>query len=302
LARVSNVASTRSRYLELDGTRVRYLVEPGPADGPVFVLVHGLGGSLENWSTLVPLLAQRGRVVRLDLGGFGKTRVEPARASVPGNLKLLTHFLRELALGPAVVIGNSMGGLLTLQLAATSPELVSRAVLIDPAVPASPRSRPHPMVLVAFGAYALPGVGQKLLDATAERSVSQQDMVQQMMSLISSHPELVPQSLIQEHLEIAQWRKENMPEADEAFLIAAKSVLWQSNNRKRFHELAIRDIAPTLLLHGDQDKLVNVKAARALAKRYPHWTYVEGADRGHSPMFDFPEWVRDEIFRWLDSL
>jgi pimeloyl-ACP methyl ester carboxylesterase len=61
-----------SRWVEVGGP-VHYREWPGPADGPTFVCVHGLGGSMVNWALVAPGLARRGRVLALDLAGFGLT-------------------------------------------------------------------------------------------------------------------------------------------------------------------------------------------------------------------------------------
>ncbi|WP_188836214.1 alpha/beta fold hydrolase [Flexivirga endophytica] len=294
-------AKLRERYVDLDGVRVHYVTEDGPKDGPRFVLVHGLGGSWANWADVMPSLAERGRVVALDLGGHGLTRTSPEQSTVTANLQLLRRFVLSTCEDrPAVVVGNSMGGLLAAQLAALDKRAVAGAVLIDPAIPPTPVGRPDPMVLVGFGISAMPVVGPRMLAGQGKR-VPVEKQVEFTMRLVTSDFDRISPELYKLHLDEALQRPDRVGNTDAQYLSATKSLLWQLFRRGRFAQQMHRIIQPTLLLHGAQDRLVHVRTARALAAAHPHWTYVEGADKGHTPMLDHPEWVADEILRWADS-
>lgn len=289
------------RYVDLDGVRVHYVTEHGPADGPRFVLVHGLGGSWANWADVMPLLAQRGRVVALDLGGHGLTQATPAQSTVPANLTLLQRFVHSTSPDrPVVVIGNSMGGLLAAQLAALDTRAVAGAVLIDPAIPPTPSARPHPMVVAGFGISSLPFVGPRVLAGQSKR-VALEEQVDFTMRLVTSNFDRISPELRRLHLDDTLERRQTIQNADAQYLAATKSVLWQLFRRGRFTRTMYRILQPVLLLHGAQDRLVHVKTARALAAAHPQWTYVEGADKGHTPMLDYPEWVAEEVLDWVDA-
>src|SRR3712207_5067033 len=125
----------QSRTVHLGGP-VHYVdFGGGPDGGPTVVLVHGLGGSHLNWDLLAPLLTSHARVLALDLPGFGRSEPGDRRASVPANVLVLDRFLREVVGGPAVLVGNSMGGMISLFASARSPQRVAGTVLLDPAVP-----------------------------------------------------------------------------------------------------------------------------------------------------------------------
>ena len=294
-------ARLRDRFIDLDGVRVHYVTKDGPKDGPRFVLVHGLGGSWANWAEVMPALAERGRVIALDLGGHGLTDAPPERSTVPANLLLLQRFVRTMCDDrPAIVIGNSMGGMLTGQLAALDKRAVAGAVLIDPAIPPTPASRPHPLVLVGFGIQSLPYVGPRFMAGQSQR-VSLEEQVEFTMRLVTSHADRISPELRQLHLEDTRQRRARIKDPDAQYLAATKSVLWQLLRRERYAKQMHRILAPVLLMHGAQDRLIHVRTARALAADHPHWSYVEGADKGHTPMLDHPDWVADEILDWLDA-
>src|SRR5437667_394380 len=150
----------RSRTIDLDGP-VHYADFGGT--GPTLVLVHGLGGSHVNWLAVAPVLARRARVLAVDLAGFGRTPLGERSADVHTNRVLLDRFLDAVAAGPAVLVGNSMGGLVALMEAALAPERVAGLVLVAPAQPRSAEARVDGSVAALFTLYALPLVGEHVL-------------------------------------------------------------------------------------------------------------------------------------------
>src|SRR5436309_2865366 len=150
----------RSRTIDLDGP-VHYADFGGT--GPTLVLVHGLGGSHVNWLAVAPVLARRARVLAVDLAGFGLTPLGERSADVHTNRVLLDRFLDTVAAEPAVLVGNSMGGLLAMMEAALAPERVAGLVLVAPAQPRSAEARVDGTVAVLFTLYALPLVGEQVL-------------------------------------------------------------------------------------------------------------------------------------------
>src|SRR4051794_7431208 len=123
-----------SATLDWDGP-VHYVDYGGDPDGPTVVLVHGLGGSHLNWDLLAPLLSPHGRVLALDLPGFGRSEPGSRRATVRANVAVLRRFLTEIAGDRTVLVGNSMGGMISIFAAAAAPPSVDAVVLLDPALP-----------------------------------------------------------------------------------------------------------------------------------------------------------------------
>jgi pimeloyl-ACP methyl ester carboxylesterase len=102
-------------------------------DGTPIVFVHGLGGSHLNWCLIGPQLAEGRRAVALDLNGFGLTPGTRATSNVHHNAMLLNRFVREITGTPVILVGNSMGGLISILQASAEPDIVAGLVLIDPA-------------------------------------------------------------------------------------------------------------------------------------------------------------------------
>src|SRR4051794_41430506 len=96
-----------SATLDWDGP-VHYVDFGGNPDGPTFVLVHGLGGSHQNWDLLAPLLTPHGRVLALDLPGFGRSEPGSRRASVRANVAVLRRSPSDVAGCPVGLVRNSL--------------------------------------------------------------------------------------------------------------------------------------------------------------------------------------------------
>ena len=108
-ATTGSMSSMQTRTVDLDGP---VNVADFGGSGPPMVLVHGLGGSHLDWMDTGPRLAERAHVLAPDLIGHGRTPLEGRSASVSSNVELLDRFIVEVAGSPAVVVGNSMGGLI----------------------------------------------------------------------------------------------------------------------------------------------------------------------------------------------
>ena len=124
----------RSDFTVVGGYRVHYYAL-GPSDGPVVVLVHGLGGRSEDWEKLAPFLARAGyRVYLPDLPGFGESE-KPANFSysISDEAKIVACFFDALGLKQVDLGGWSMGGWIVQLVAAKHPDRVRRLMLFDSA-------------------------------------------------------------------------------------------------------------------------------------------------------------------------
>jgi pimeloyl-ACP methyl ester carboxylesterase len=123
-----------SRYVRVHGFRVHYLAD-GPANGPVVVLVHGLGSRAEDWLNLTPYLVNAGyRVYIPDLPGYGRSeRPRDFSYSVHDEATVVEEFMATLGLKRVDLGGWSMGGWIVELVAAQHPEVVNRLMLFDAA-------------------------------------------------------------------------------------------------------------------------------------------------------------------------
>lgn len=114
--------------------------ETGTSTEHVFVLVHGIGMGRIVYADVAPILAQRGRVLAVDLPGFGDSPEPGTETTIEETAGNLARFVRELGFGRVILVGHSMGTQVCAQLAVDHPELVEGLVLIAPTVNRHERS------------------------------------------------------------------------------------------------------------------------------------------------------------------
>ena len=129
------IGRLESRWFVVDGwgLHARVSVEPVPAAAPAVVLVHGLGVASTYLVPTAVRLALDYPVYAPDIPGFGESagRQRFALTDAAGHLAAL---LDRLGIGPAGVVGHSMGGYVAVELAADFHDRVSRLVLVDAAL------------------------------------------------------------------------------------------------------------------------------------------------------------------------
>ncbi len=116
--------------VDIAGSSLHYLDygDPGP-DRLVFVLVHGLGGRWQHWTENIPELAEHGRVIAVDLPGFGCSGPPVGGYSIDAFADAIAELVRQLDLPKVVFVGHSLGGPLTVRLANRHPDLVHAIIL-----------------------------------------------------------------------------------------------------------------------------------------------------------------------------
>jgi pimeloyl-ACP methyl ester carboxylesterase len=265
------------------------------AGAPPLVFVHGLGGSHLDWAPIGAGLAEGRRVVALDLRGFGMTPGDRRTATIAGNVDLLDRFLREVLGRPAVLCGNSMGGLIALLQAHRNPDTVAGLALLDPALP-QPGPRPELRVIGLALACVLPGIGELAL--RAERTwITPRQRVHNVLEHCFADPSRASDELVEALVALAEWR---LRRADNVgpFLAAMRSTIPVVAGRRYRPAMAAVQV-PVLLIHGEQDRLVSVQSSRTAAAANPRWQtrFLPGV--GHMPQLEAPELVQDTVTKWL---
>jgi pimeloyl-ACP methyl ester carboxylesterase len=290
-------AGAGSQFVDVDGP-AHFVDLGGPASGPLVVGLHGLGGSHLNWSAVAPMLNRRARVVALDLVGHGLTPVGARTADIEGHRRLVSGFLAALGGRPAILMGNSMGGLVAALQAAEEPGSVAGLILIDPALPTARLGLVHPRVIANFLLCAVPGVGEGYLTQRRRHTTAEQS-VHRVLDVCCVDAGRVPSDVVEAHVALTE--RLDRTRADAAYLRSARSLSMlmarPAETISRLEALA----QPTLLLHGARDVLIPLATARRMSATHPDWRFEVAADTGHIPMLEAPEWTRAAIERWLDG-
>ena len=294
----------RTRTVDLAGP-VHYADFGGPEQDalrgtPTIVCVHGLGGSHVNWIAVGPRLAGRARVLAIDLAGFGRTPLAGRRTGLEPNRRLLDRFLTEVVGGPAILMGNSMGGTIAMLEAAAEPEHVAGLILVCPAVPKPAGVRLDREITSALAAYATPGLGVWMLRRRRQR-LGTEGTLREALRLCCVDPERIPPQALDAMLDFAVERS-RMPWADTAYLEAARSLVnAHTKERRRLFQQIRRIEATTLLVQGAADRLVLLAAAQQVARMRPDWTFTVLDGVGHLPMLEDPRRLMTVVDEWLEG-
>src|SRR5919201_493291 len=287
----------RHETAHLLGGPVHYVDHGG--QGPALLLIHGLGGSTTNWLDVAPRLAVHNRVLALDLVGFGHTPAAGRRSDLETNRALIDALLREVVHEPAVLVGNSMGGLLAMLEAATAADRVRALVLVNPAVPKPLGLRVDRIAAAFVASFELPRIGERWLRRRASR-LGPEGTVREVLALVDLPESKMSRSTFEAHVELVRQRA-SMPWAERSTVEAARSLLMFLARPRRLYRLLDSITTPVLLIHGHKDRLVPLVAAHAIHKARPDWTFKDLEEIGHVPMLEVPEEFVAIVQPWLDE-
>src|SRR5215218_1544718 len=122
----------QEKTVSVFGAKINY-VEAGDPSKPTVILLHGLGGNLQNWVFTVPALAANYHVIAPDQIGFGKSDRLMLKYRVGTYVDFLDKFMSELKIEKASLVGNSLGGWVAAMTAMKYPNRVEKIVLADAA-------------------------------------------------------------------------------------------------------------------------------------------------------------------------
>lgn len=273
-------AESTGKFVEIPGFRIHY--NEAGAGHPV-VMLHGSGPGATGWSNFRPnieTLAKRFRVLAVDMPGWGESSTVhgPAR----DHPSALIGVLDALGIEKAALIGNSMGGHTSLVTAAKWPDRVSHLITMG-----SPSPGP---ALFAPGGGLTEGL-KVLMEAYEDPSPANFKSLVQIMCF---DPAMATDELAQLRSTAAL----SHPEHLESFLRIRYSdpkASWFGMD-ERLHEIA----APTLILHGRDDRVLPLENSLNLLARIPnsrlvllnrcgHWAQIEHADEFNRLVTDFVE-------------
>ncbi len=261
-----------TRKVPVDGREVN-VVDTGethPARPPL-VFVHGLGGAWQNWLLNIPAFMGSHRVIAPDLPGFGESEMPRQDVSIKGYARVLDGLLGELGVDSAVVVGNSMGGFVSAELALSFSTRVERLVLVSAAGLSIENYRRSPLLVGArvwaIGATWLGARGDAVIARPRGRRVG--------MQLLVRYPEKLSAPLA---LELA--RGTGTP----GFVPAMKALLSYG-----FRDQLARIEVPTLVVWGRNDMLVPRGDAREYVELIGSNARREMfEDTGHLSMLERP--------------
>lgn len=243
------MAGMESQTTTVEGIRLHYNVV-GPSNGPVVVLVHGLGGRAEDWRNLAPFLAHAGyRVYMPDLPGYGRSQ-QPAdfSYSVPDQAQVVVGFFDALGLKQVDLGGWSMGGWIVQCIASEHPERVRKLMLFDSA-----------------GLYVKPDWDTRLFTPGSLADLDQLD------ALLMPHPPVVPVFIGRDILRLS----------DKNAWVVQRALASMLTGKDATDNLLPGLKMPVLLVWGADDKITPLTQGETMHKLIPQSQLVVIPGCGH---------------------
>ncbi|MDX2231640.1 MAG: alpha/beta fold hydrolase [Leptolyngbyaceae cyanobacterium bins.349] len=287
-------------------TRYTYLRAQQDNQSAPMILLHGFGASIGHWRQNLPTLGQHHTVYALDMLGFGASEKVTAPYGIEFWVEQVYDFWQTFVRQPVILVGNSIGSLICLAVAAQHPDMVRAIVMLnlpDSSVLESPKwlsgalSCLHPVTQPLLGAVkwvvTLPPVFNTLFWAIRQPA---------MLRLWAKQAYATPSAITDELIDIF-----SSPAYERG---AARTLRAMVNGKPTSTSLtakvsyAAKDVLPQLqmpilLFWGLKDKMVPPALARRFLKYSASLELVEIEEAGHCPHDEHPELVNREIIRWI---
>jgi len=262
-------APVPSSFISVDGMDVHFRDEGDVTDSIPIVLIHGTGSSLHTYNDWTSKLIMDHRVVRMDLPGYGLTGPIPHRDySINNYVVFLKHFLETLGIESCVLAGNSLGGRLAWNFTAEYPNMVEKLILIDASgYPSKAKSTP-----LAFKIAQTPII-KNIFTFITPRFIAKASVEN-----VYEDKTKVTKKLVDRYFELT------LREGNRQAFIDRFRIPSDTNSHKKIKLIAQR----TLILWGEQDKLIPLKMAYQFHNDLANDTLVILKDVGHIPMEESP--------------
>lgn len=273
------------RWVNVDGQPIN-AIELG--EGPPIVFVHGLSGSWPNWLEQLPVLARGHRVIALDLPGFGHSPMPREQITISGYARTLDGLLGALGVDAATLVGNSMGGFISAELAIAYPQRVERLVLVS-AAGIGTYQRPDVMRAVPWltRAERIVAAYTAWLASKSDAVVRRRGLRNATLGLVVRHPGRLPGPLAAEQL-----RGAGKP----GFLQALQGIM-EYPIEERLPEIA----CPTLIVWGSEDRVISRRDADVFERLIPGSRKVMFEDTGHMAMLERPAAFNELLERFVEE-
>ena len=266
-------------WVSVNGMRIHCLVVGPESADPPLVLVHGWSGAAADWAPLLGALPHGRRAIAVDLPGSGRSDKPDAAYDLPWFLDFLRAFCAAVSAPSILLAGHSLGGMMAVHFAARFPAVVEKLILLDP--------------------YGMKGERGKY-----ERLAHLGPVVRLAFSL--NHRAFIERAI---RLNVLYGRDPELVKA--ATDSTASSILGREGARAlarvtarvvgRLHVDGLLPTLPqpTLLIWGENDRLLAPSWAGAFSARLRRVTVQTIPGAGHMPMFEKPAEVAEKIEKFL---
>jgi 2-hydroxy-6-oxonona-2,4-dienedioate hydrolase len=261
--------STPQKFTNVNGYTIRYL-DYGPPDAKILILLHGIGASAERWSRVIPTLSKYFHLIIPDIIGFGYSDKPAVEYTMDFFVDFFRTFLDNLNMSKPSIIGSSFGGHVATEFAIRFNRMVEKLVLVSPAgmMKTSTPTLDRYIMAALYPDY------QRVYDVFREM-VYESDAVNE---------EIVMDFVNRMRLTNAKY----------AFMSTVLGIRYAPKLNGRLSNI----IAPTLLIWGEQDRMIPLQYAKEYDE-IPKREIVVIRNCGHTPYVEKPAMFNKSVLKFL---
>jgi 4,5:9,10-diseco-3-hydroxy-5,9,17-trioxoandrosta-1(10),2-diene-4-oate hydrolase len=251
-------------------------------EGPPLLLLHGIGGSADEWLDVMPRFAARYRVVAADAPGHGYSH-KPARHryDVGYYVDSVLGLMDALGMAQAPIVAISGGGAVALSIALSQPARASKLVLVDAAGLGREVAWSYRVATLPFMGHAIGRSSRRSVEAFGRA--------------LLYRPDRLPEGWVDRRMAIRATEG-----ATAAFVATARAGVSLRGQRVDFSRRLGEIRQPTLILWGRQDPIIPVAHGIAAAKAIPNARQHVFEECGHMPIWEYPEEVGRLVSEFLE--
>lgn len=267
--------------ISINGHTIFYVMK---GEGEPILLIHGFGAGIWVWEKQIDFLSQFYRVYALDLLGHGYSDRPRIKYRPQTYILFFKRFMDEIGIGPATLIGNSMGGGVAWATALFFPEKVKRLILIG-SVPPEVLDQVRNDSFKALAAVRKIPLLPYLLIAGRNRN-----SIRQVLQECVLDPKLLTPEVVDRQWQIIRVRGTTW---------VLYSTLKHAEEAKPMKNSLPLIKHPTLLIWGEKDQIFPPSVGEELYRSIPNSTLKIIKGSGHLPMWEKPEEVNPIVLHFL---
>jgi pimeloyl-ACP methyl ester carboxylesterase len=270
-----------------------FYFDTGETEKPACFLIHGLGDDADSWRHVVSPLSRTFRVIAPDLPGFGRSGKPKRCYTVPYMEKCLLELMDALSVRRALLIGSSLGGIICQFISLRHPDRVSRLVLEDGLlIHTAEKIRASQLLFLTFG------VGEYFYSSLGKDPDRAYNTLRGYYADLDKLSESDRSFLYQRVNERVTDRKQRF-----AFFSLSRNIRpWIRFRQKRFRKLLRESSIPTLVLWGEEDRILPVRDGESLASIQVSARIVKIPGSGHLSHQERPDRFLDAVRPWIEEL
>jgi pimeloyl-ACP methyl ester carboxylesterase len=278
---MSNVVF-EDRYIKVGNVNTRYW--SAGEKGSTVILLHGVGCSVEFWERNIAALAREHRVFAVDIVGFGRTDKPAVDYTFQLMADFVLDFMKTMGIDKASLVGNSMGGGISMTVAAQAPDRVKKIVLVDP-VGLGRKLSPVMRIM------SLPVIGNVLTKPNRQG-------VERQMQLCLYDPSQASEDFIDRVAAIG-----TLPGSQHSFLSLLRetaNIFGAKEELVSYFSARLKKIkTPILMIWGRQDRILSAAEGEAAVERMNDVKLHIIDQAGHLPQIDKPEEFNATVLGFL---